>query len=203
MNLQNKSFISNLTAGINKRLSRLFSNKFSKVNMNWFDLKYYKHLSNGMVRTHKMLGSHFNFTSPTEFMHGIQEIFIDDIYAIELGASPRILDCGANIGMSVLYFKNHHPNAKILAFEPDQTNFQLLEKNIKSFNLTNVELFQEAVWIEDGTISFSGDSSMSSRIDNKDGNGNLISVNCCSLKKHLNQKTDLLKIDIEGAEYAV
>lgn len=203
MNLQNKSFISNLTVGINKRLGRLVSNKYKKVNMNWLDLKYYKHLANGKERTHKMLGNLFHFTSPAEFMHGIQEIFIDDIYAIDLGKAPLILDCGANIGMSVLYLKNNHPDATIWAFEPDATNFELLEKNIRSFALSNVILYKEAVWIEDGEISFSGESSMSSKIDEGMPNEKRNTVACCRLKKHMNQKIDLLKIDIEGAEYKV
>jgi hypothetical protein len=171
--------------------------------MNWFDLKYFKHLTAEKERCHKMLGGTFYFTNPAEFMHAIHEIFLDNIYAIDLGPYPYIIDCGANIGLSVLYFKKHHPNATILAYEPDNINFNLLQKNINSFEMKNVSLFKEAVWIKDGSIDFISDSSMSSKINEPENSNSLTKVTCCRLKSSLDRPIDLLKIDIEGAEYQV
>lgn len=45
------------------------------------------------------------------------------------GRTPVILDCGANIGMSVLWFAKAFPRAVIVAVEPEAANFALLERN--------------------------------------------------------------------------
>jgi predicted O-methyltransferase YrrM len=42
---------------------------------------------------------------------------------------PLILDCGANVGVSVLYFKRLYPDAEIIAFEPDEDVFAILKQN--------------------------------------------------------------------------
>jgi FkbM family methyltransferase len=40
-----------------------------------------------------------------------------------------ILDCGANIGITALYFAWRYPNARIFCIEPDDRNFQMLKRN--------------------------------------------------------------------------
>lgn len=40
-----------------------------------------------------------------------------------------ILDCGANIGITSLYFASRYPNARIFSIEPDKENFALLKRN--------------------------------------------------------------------------
>jgi FkbM family methyltransferase len=42
--------------------------------------------------------------------------------------SPYIIDAGANIGLSIIYFKKKYPNSKIVAFEPDKLIFNILKK---------------------------------------------------------------------------
>jgi FkbM family methyltransferase len=46
------------------------------------------------------------------------------------GRRPLIIDAGANIGASVVYFNLVFPNAHILALEPAKNNFEVLEKNV-------------------------------------------------------------------------
>ena len=75
------------------------------------------------------------------------------MYKQELPPKPFIIDCGANIGLSVIYLKNLYPDAEIVAFEPDEQNFQLLQKNIASFGFKNVEARKEAVWTENTMAS--------------------------------------------------
>jgi len=73
------------------------------------------------------------------YFHSIEELFVDEVYCCVLSTdAPYILDCGANIGLSVIYFKQQWPKAKIVAFEPDPKNFDHLTKNIESFQLTDV-----------------------------------------------------------------
>jgi hypothetical protein len=64
-----------------------------------------------------------------------------------------------------------------------------------------VNLRKEAAWIANTEISFSNEGTMGSKIE-QGGNSN-ISVKAARLKELLNRTVDFLKIDIEGAEYAV
>lgn len=194
--------INNLLKGIDKRLKQYFSNPYGEVGINWLQLKYYKHLPPGKMRTHTMFGKPFYFTSAAELLHASKEIFIDKIYQQQLPARPYIIDCGANIGLSVIFLKRLCPAAEIVAFEPDEKNFELLSKNVASFGYQHVSLRKEAVWIENTTLHFSNEGSMSSKIESSE-NANTYEVKAIRLKDLIDRKVDFLKIDIEGAEYKV
>lgn len=200
--MQNKSFGYNIFRGIQMRWNKLFHNPYGKLNLGPLKKIYYKHLNPDKIRTHQLYGKELSFISPTELLHGFKEIFVDEIYKQDLPAHPYIIDCGANIGLSVIYLKHHYPDAEILAFEPDEKNFQLLEANVRSFNLHNVHLKKEAVWIEKTVLQFAGEGSMSSRIGDASSH-HTVPVNAVRLKDFLDRPVDFLKIDIEGAEYQV
>ena len=196
------SFIRNFYKGFEKRFASLFQNPYKEVNVNWLRLKYYKHLPSGKLRTHYLFGKPFLFYSPEELLHAFDEIFIEQVYKMDLINKPYIIDCGANIGLSVIYMKQLYPDAEIVAFEPDKKNFALLEKNINAFGYQNVTLRNEAVWNENSIISFWNEGSMSSKIsDNNDLN--TIKVKAIKLRDLINREIDFLKIDIEGAEFIV
>ncbi|MEE9542246.1 MAG: FkbM family methyltransferase, partial [Thermodesulfobacteriota bacterium] len=64
---------------------------------------------------------------------------------------PRtILDIGANIGISSVYFANRYPEAKIFSFEPVPSNYALLEKNIKNYD--QISAFNVALGAESGDV---------------------------------------------------
>lgn len=44
-----------------------------------------------------------------------------------------IIDAGANIGLTSVYLANRFPNARILALEVDQQNFELLAENARPY----------------------------------------------------------------------
>ena len=200
--MQNKSFSKNILRGIRLRVGKLFHNPYHKVNIGPIKKVYYKHLNSDRVRTHRLFGKTFFFVSPAELMHGLKEIFIEEVYKQNLSPNPYIIDCGANIGLSVIYMKKIFPEAKIIAFEPDEKNFSLLQKNIKSFGFTNVQALKEAVWIENTTLQFAGEGSMSSKI-HSEVSDNTVVVKAIRLKDYVDRPIDFLKIDIEGAEYQV
>ena len=200
--MQNKSFGKNILQGIRLRIGKIFHNPYHKVNIGPVKKIYYKHLNSGKVRSHKLFGKDFFFVSPTELMHGLNEIFIEEVYKQRLPPNPYIIDCGANIGLSVIYIKQMFPDAEIIAFEPDEENFNLLQTNIKSFNYENVQARKEAVWIENTMLQFAGEGSMSSRI-NTEVSDNTVPVKAIRLKDYLDRPVDFLKIDIEGAEFRV
>jgi FkbM family methyltransferase len=195
------TFFSNILTGFSKRLKNLILNPFKEVGISRSKIVILKHQASGKIRQQRLLGNSVFFYNPQELIHGLREIFVEKIYRVSLPDNPYIIDCGANIGLSVLYFKNLFPDAEILAFEPDERNFFLLEKNIRSFNLSNIGLRKEAVWNEDTWLNFTEEASMSSKIE-MNGSGSK-KVKASRLRDFLNRKVDFLKIDIEGAEYTV
>ena len=197
------NFLANVFNGSIGRISKAFHNPYRKVNIGPIFLKYLKHVPPGKLHSHKLFGHQTWFVSGQEYLHGIKEIFVEEIYKQALSPNAYVLDCGANIGLSVIYLKKICPTATIIAFEPDKNNFELLQKNIASHGLQNVELKNEAVWKEETMLSFGSEGTMSSKIVfDKEAHPSTL-TKAVRLKDYLNRKIDFLKIDIEGAEYQV
>jgi len=135
--------------------------------------------------------------------YGYLDIFEKEPYKfVAETENPYIIDCGANIGLSVIYFKTLYPGASIDAFEPDPGIFKVLTANVRNFGLDKVSLHQSAVWDRSGTVNFNQEGGMSGRIT-KPGDSNYASAAATRLKDWLDKPVDFLKIDIEGAEHAV
>lgn len=139
------------------------------------------------------------------FFSGYVEIFQKRIYEfVSEKESPIIIDCGSNIGLSVIFFKKLYPSSKIIAFEPDPLIFRALKENIASFNFKDVQLNNKAVWINEGKVDFSVEGAFSGRIPKGDESAKKIQVNTYDLSLLLEEtEADFLKLDIEGAEYEV
>lgn len=130
-----------------------------------------------------------------------EEIFNRELYCFETNEkAPYIIDGGANIGMSVIYFKRRFPDCRVIAFEADPSLYAMLNRNCISYGLKDVALKQLALWDEDGVVSFSPEGSLAGRISEVHGD---IHVPSCRLRPYLASKVDLLKLDIEGAEVKV
>jgi FkbM family methyltransferase len=143
--------------------------------------------------------------APT-FLAGRQEIFDRKVYDFEAGRSdPVIIDCGANIGLSVIFFKQRYPAARLVAFEADPNIFRVLEYNVGQFGFTDVALHNEAVWTHNGELSFCLEGGFSGRLPKGDGDApTQVRVQGCRLRDVLTKgPVDFLKLDIEGAEAAV
>jgi FkbM family methyltransferase len=204
MNKEQNHFLSNIFRGIRYRIGKSISDKNRKAGLNWFRIKKLKHLPYNSPHTYNLSGSKIEFNNGPELLHSLQEIFVDDIYKIHFNtSSPYIIDCGANIGLSVIYLKTQYPQARIIAFEPDPVNFKFLEKNIRSSKFTDVELRNEAIWKDNSTLEFVSDGTLGSKLVADADNSNIIKVKATRLKDLLDQKVDFLKMDIEGAEYEV
>ncbi|MCW3162242.1 FkbM family methyltransferase [Chryseobacterium oryctis] len=116
-----------------------------------------------------------------------------------LGQEPKvIIDLGAHIGMTSIYFALKYPNAKIISVEASLENFLMLKQNTSSFK--NIECINAAAYFEDGTVYFGNDKlSYNQSISEKGRETKAVSVE--TLMKNYNfAKIDLLKIDIEGGE---
>lgn len=115
---------------------------------------------------------------------------------------PVIYDCGANVGVSVLYFKKLYPGSRIRAFEPDPKVFECLQQNMQQNKISGVELINKAVWKNSEGVSFGSEGADGGSIYFA---GNKTVLPSVRLKELLagEQEIDLLKMDIEGAEVEV
>jgi FkbM family methyltransferase len=133
------------------------------------------------------------------------EIFNKQIYNFKTEIkSPLIIDAGANIGLSVIYFKMKYPDAKIIAFEPDEEVFNVLKNNVASFGFNDVNLIKKGLWKEETVLTFHSEGADGGRIAENENKGKLIKIETAKLSSYLkNNQIELLKIDIEGAEFEV
>lgn len=154
--------------------------------------------------TTPLMGRQIKITDPYWYQFMFNEIFVEQIYMFTAQRSvPFILDCGSNIGLSIIYFKYLYPEAEIIGFEPDPEIYQLLRQNIEEFSFSNVELRSDAVWKSVDMLAFQPDGSVGGRLRNRDVTDKFIYVQSMRLRDFLNRPIDLLKLDIEGAEYDV
>jgi len=149
----------------------------------------------------------FKYHHAASFIATYRELFEDELYKFnpKVKSGETILDCGANMGLSVLYFALNYPSHRIIAFEPEEAIFKVLTENVETFALKNVTLHQKAVWTKEETLTFHSDGGMGGRVNNlyKKSNQPINKVETVILKDYLNDKVDFLKIDIEGAEVEV
>jgi len=140
------------------------------------------------------------YNLPTE----AQGLLADNIYReiVDSGRKPLIVDCGSNIGVSVLWFAARYPEAHIVAIEPAPDNFALLHRNCLGLD---VDLRNAGIGAVDGSAYLSMEGRPSYAYEtNYTGDG--IPTEIVSLKTILaskpasNYTTFLLKVDIEGAE---
>lgn len=197
-------FLSNLGKGIFGRIKKTFYQPYSTFDIGWVKEKILKHQAGLSLKYHIYRNKYkIAFRDAPVFLISIKELFINEFYKFKPTTDrPRIIDCGSYIGTSILYFKVNYPNAIVTGFEPDETNYDVIKKNLETWNFTDTSVMNAAIWINNESISFNSKGSMASRIET-DANENKKVVKCVRLKDLLNEEIDFLKIDIEGAEYAV
>jgi FkbM family methyltransferase len=131
----------------------------------------------------------------------LEEIFVDEIYALDFPSQvATIVDLGSNVGVSALYFKTLHPSARVLAVEPNPALLGRLRRNLGE--LDGVVVASVAVTEREGEARLQVPSgSWSGRL----GEGRGYPVPTVTLNRLLAEHglptVDLLKFDIEGAEF--
>lgn len=142
-----------------------------------------------------------------------REVFLNQEYHFHSDRqSPVIMDCGSNIGMSVLYFKLTYPHSTILAFEPNPDSFACLRENIELNSLQQVTSIPSALGGAVGECALFVDDSQSGsiiastrpeRLAGRQKAPAVLQVQSCRLSQHIDQEIDFLKLDVEGAEFEV
>jgi FkbM family methyltransferase len=150
------------------------------------------------------MGYDFEIADTISFYGSYKEIFVDEIYRFHAATdSPVIIDCGANYGTSVVYFKTLYPNARITAVEADPFIFTILKKNIGARGLSDVVLIDRAVSKDRNPATFYTEGSDAGRVHALDGARATQTVESVTLDDLLSDHCDFLKLDIEGSETGV
>jgi len=115
-----------------------------------------------------------------------------------------IIDAGAHIGISSLVFSVVFPQATILAIEPNEENYDMLKRNVKSEE--QIIPIKGALWSNSGNVEVSTEEeSWSHRVreSSDDGSGVRSITVREAMKMICADRVDILKMDIEGSEVEV
>ena len=186
-----------------KHIYKLFT-KPNYLTYNWLcsNLSRYKRFEERRVKTN---GLDILIPDVASFLSSYKAIFVDQTYLFKIDKeSPKILDLGANIGLSILFFQKLYPNSKITAFEADPNIFKYLDDNCHNNHhhllIKNTELFNKAVWNKKTVLNFNSEGSDGGYIDNN-ATENSIKVETVDIADILTVcDYDFIKMDIEGAE---
>ena len=147
--------------------------------------------------------------SGTSDMNTFLQVLGDEGYDFPVNQPAAIIDAGANIGLASIWFASKYPNARIIAVEPEKSNFDLLERNVAPF--PNVTAVHAALWCHPGTLAVDdpndeGAWAFQTR-ELADSPSSVQTVPCLTVSELMSEYdlkwVDLLKIDIEGAEKEV
>ena len=170
----------------------------------WHKAEVTPRLTPGNIR---MMDCDIRYSDLLSFCSQWEDIFVKGTLAFTTASSaPRILDCGANVGLASLFFHRMYPQARITAFEADPALFTILNTNLKANRAAGVETRHVALWTSTGTLAFHCEGSDSGMIGSLPGAvaGASTAVPSLRLRDVLDEgPVDLLKLDIEGAEGAV
>lgn len=158
------------------------------------------------ITQESVFGYQIHFFDYHTFATLFEELYVADIYYFSASSpEPFIIDCGSNIGLSVLYFKRLYPKARVIAFEPDKATFEMLEQNVRSNNLADVTVVNKALCDSVGSVPFYVSPEQPGLLVQSMRKENLVrsqvtSVETEMLSTYLTEPVDFLKMDIEGAE---
>ncbi len=141
------------------------------------------------------------------------EVFANGDYNLaprdNVAAVRRIVDLGANVGMTVLFWLRTYPNARVIAFEPHPAHIARLRANLALNDATaRVELHEAAVGREVGEMALI-DAGMSSSVVAPDAALHSSVFRTIAVEVEdvfdtlLADPIDILKIDIEGGEFPI
>jgi FkbM family methyltransferase len=163
-------------------------------------------ISRPYLRYYQKFAPFLEIRPNTSDLHCFRQVFIQKDYKIDLGKKRinNILDLGANVGYASFYFSKRYPQAKIIAVEPEQENYNALKRNCQG--LKNIIPIKGAIWYKKTRLEIFNENGgewgfQTRKINTKNAKKIVQTYTIPELMKRFNlEKIDLLKIDIEGAE---
>ncbi len=130
------------------------------------------------------------------------EVMMYGVYYLPYDWVPKgatVVDLGAHIGCTSVYFLQNYHIETYLAVEPSPENFSVLQQNATSFS---IETVNKAIYINNGKVKLDSSSQRGQNHHLVEVTGTEVeAVSMDSLMKEYNINTiDVLKIDIEGTE---
>ena len=144
------------------------------------------------------------------FIHGIFEEFEISLFSSVLKKGFTVFDIGANVGYYTLLAASKVGElGQVYAFEPEQENFEILNKNITLNGYHNVKLMKYAVSDENGHVEMSlSTDNMGDHRTHKSENAvegrHSYQVKAVALDSLFEDEAtfpDVIKMDIQGFEY--
>jgi FkbM family methyltransferase len=132
-----------------------------------------------------------------------REIFLFHSLELPLSDIHTIIDGGAHIGFSSLYFSKNFPEALIYSIEPDTENFNLLIKNTRHY--PSIITCRGAIWGHDTHLKINNptDQTWAFQVSEcpEESENSVVGYSLSSLMEIYSlEKIDLLKLDVEGSE---
>jgi FkbM family methyltransferase len=114
----------------------------------------------------------------------------------------RIVDLGANVGYSCLYWCQRYPQSQVTAFEPHPAHLDAIQENLAMNGLLDRVKVVGAAAGTNERHSYLTDGRSSSTVTDQPAAFQIrvLDIFC---EQELANKIDLLKIDIEGSEYEI
>jgi FkbM family methyltransferase len=123
---------------------------------------------------------------------------VKDVLAARLPL--RVLDLGANIGLFGVWVLDQFPDAQITSVEPDPDNARVLAATIGVNPRNAWKLIEAAAGTDVGTVRFVASGHTTSHVAQRGEKGTDVpAVDALELAA----EADLLKVDIEGGEWAL
>lgn len=140
------------------------------------------------------------FDNSASLQTEIKNIFEQKIYDFKSdNQSPLVIDGGAHIGLFSLHVKQKYPQARIIAFEPDEYAFAILNANIKANGFNQVHTVKSGLFNQNTTLRFASNGADGGAIK-ADGS---LEIQVVKLSEYITEDVDYLKLNIEGAELEV
>jgi FkbM family methyltransferase len=118
---------------------------------------------------------------------------------LRLGATPLIIDAGANVGFAALWFAKFYPQATIVCVEPDAENLEALQTNIAG--LKNISARNAAIGANPGFVDVNNAGLSWSCQTTRSESGTVPILTIDEIIAHVPKAVPfIVKVDIEGFE---